>query len=122
MLKTILYLLFLLFFNLLFFLIGGVSHIMSVWISYSFIHLSYLCLGIVSLAWKHYQSNIILFTPIFNIGVTYFILTLIWNIIIILIAPNGYKFNLVANLIMLFMYLLFTIIFIIVNKRIENKG
>lgn len=122
MLVVFIFLLFLLFFNMLFFLIGGTAHSAAVWTSYSFIHISYLCFALSCFGWKLYKGNVALSTPVCYVSMAYFILSFLFNMVMILIRPEGNKFNLAVNLILLFLYLLLALIYIYLNKRIINKG
>lgn len=80
-------------FNIGFFLIGGTDHVASVWVSYGFIHISYLLLVLSHLFVKEGSQLHTLRMPIYAITSTYFILEFIVGLSIIYWAPKSLVFS-----------------------------
>ena len=82
---------FLIVFNIYFFLLKGVDHHSSIWISYVSIHLAYLMLLITPFLVRKGSSSTDYGRPLFSISTSYFFLALIVGIVfIIVVKPVGY--------------------------------
>lgn len=66
-------LVFIIVFNIVFFAIGGVNHILATWIAYSFIHISYIILLLTSLIIKDKENAVIFNIPIISVTSIYFV-------------------------------------------------
>lgn len=97
-LQVILGSIFLVVFNVLFFVIGGLEHNVSVWLSYGFIHFAYLMLlltpGLVSKG----KSAAVFGFSLYVISSAYFFIELIIGVIFILLAPDSYAIALLVQL------------------------
>lgn len=102
--------LFLIMFNLIFFILGGVNHNISVWIAYGFIHLSGIVL-IIS-AFIPTKNNQLSALRLSNISLTlcYFGLEFIIGIVFILISTEKFKLELVIQIVIFFIYLILFVI------------
>jgi hypothetical protein len=80
---------FLIVFNLYFFLLKGIDHPPSVWISYVSIHLAYLMLLTTPYLVTKGSSSADYGRPLFEITTVYFFLSLIVGVIFIAIAPTN---------------------------------
>jgi glucan phosphoethanolaminetransferase (alkaline phosphatase superfamily) len=92
--KTVLWILldsiFVILFNTFFFVIGGADHNASVWISYGFIHFSYLMVLLTPYLVRKGKSATILSLSIYSISIFYFSVVRVTGIIFILIAPESH--------------------------------
>jgi len=94
----VLNLIFLIVFNVFFFILGGTEHNSSVWISYGFIHFSYLMLVLTPILTRKGKSSAIFGFALYSISATYFFVALIMGIIFILIAPESHTAALLIQL------------------------
>ena len=93
-------------FNALYFGIGGVEHPASAWISYGFIHFSYLMMILTPFITQKGKDRATYASSMYAITSTYFFIELIVGGIIIIAAPEGHKFSLFSQLIMCAIYLI----------------
>jgi hypothetical protein len=110
-------LLFLIGFNVVFYVLGGSEHNTSTWLSYTFIHVAYVVLMLVSFFNWQGGNNPILHYPLISIALVYFIVEFIVGVVLILIAPENFIPTLLIQLILL---LIFTFVFI--ANLITNKA
>jgi len=78
-------LVFVVLFNAFFFAIGGVEHNGSVWLSYAFIHLSYLMVVLTPVLARG-KNPVVAGFPLLTISTAYFLLELLIGMVLILIA------------------------------------
>ena len=97
-LSIILRSIFLVLFNVVFFVLGGFEHSPSVWISYGFIHLAYFKLILTSKLIRSGKSRAIFGFSLYTISTTYFIVAFIVGIAFILISPEGFRAALLVQL------------------------
>ena len=100
----ILGLIFLVIFNVIFFVVGGVEHIASVWLSYAFIHFSYFMLVITPLLVRKGKSTAVFGFSLYLISSIYFFIALITGVIFILVSPESYRVPLLVQLIIAGLY------------------
>ncbi len=112
----ILNLVFLLIFNVLFFMLGGFEHNMSVWVSYAFIHFSYLMLLITPKLISKGKSSAIFGFSLYTISSVYFLIEFIIGMIFILIAPENSKYISLVHLLITGLYLVMLISNMIANE------
>lgn len=94
----ILDLIFLVIFNAIFFVAGGVEHGASVWISYGFIHFAYLMLLITPTLIRSGKSAAIFGFSLYSVSAVYFFAELAIGVVFILIDPDGYRAALLVQL------------------------
>jgi len=88
--STLLPLLFIAVFNILFFMIGGTNHPSSVWISYGFIHFAYLTVWFLPILLKSEgDSSYYLSAPMYAMCMQYFVVEFIVGLIFILLSPES---------------------------------
>lgn len=107
--KTAFMLLFLTVFNVLFFLIVGTENPTSIWVSYGFIHFSYLtilCLPIIS---SKGEASYYLSSTLYVQSIAYFLLELVVGIVFIILRLESYIWPVVIQTILWF---LFAIVFL----------
>ena len=105
-LGSLIHLIVLALFNALYFGIGGVDHPASAWISYGFIHFSYVMVIITPYITQKGKDRATYATSMYTITSAYFAIELIVGAIIIIVAPEGHKFSLFSQLIMAAIYLI----------------
>ena len=105
-LGSLIHLIVLALFNALYFVIGGVDHPASAWISYGFIHFSYVMVIITPYITQKGKDRATYAASMYTITSAYFAIELIVGAIIIIVAPEGHKFSLFSQLIMAAIYLI----------------
>ena len=116
-LRFLFQLIFLIIFNVSFFVLGGVAHYISVWISYGFIHFAYFMLVLVPKFTRNGKSSAIFGFSLFAISAAYFFIVFITGMLFILTSPVN---HISALLVQLFIVGLYGIIFI--SHMIANKN
>lgn len=123
--KSILYILldlvFLIVFNTVFFVVGGNEHPISVWISYGFIHFSYLMVLITPFLIRKSSSATIFGFSLYSISAIYFFVEFLIGLIFILIGSDSYKAALVVQVIVAGMYAIMLIANLIANECTADK-
>jgi hypothetical protein len=114
--------LFLVVFNLLFFLLGDVSANetnipKSVWISYGFIHFAYLIMLITPLLVRHGNASINYSRPLYGVSSTYFLVELLAGVTFILIAPESTKVAVIVQVILATLFLAYLLMHLIANEH-----
>jgi hypothetical protein len=89
---------FLIIFNVAFFLLGGTDRKVSVWISYGFIHFACFMLLLTPKLTRGEKSWTALGFPLYVVSATYFLIALFIGVLFILIAPEGYTAALLIQL------------------------
>jgi len=110
-------LIFLIVFNVLFFVLGGTVHNISVWMSYCFIHFSYIMLILTPLITRRGRSKAVFGVTLYSISAVYFIISLITGIIFILLAMEEYTVSLLVQLCIVGLYGIILISNIMANGR-----
>lgn len=116
----IIYMIFLVVFNTLFFLFKANCSYVSVWISYGFIHLAYAAVIITQFLDKQHEE-VSLKLSSYLISISYFIVELFTGIVFIAVNSTEYKFALSLQLVWLGVYLVLLITNLISNKKITNS-
>ena len=88
---TILNLIFLVVFNVLFFVLGDAEYNTSVWISYGFIHFAYFMLLLTPKLFREGKSAAVFGYSLYSLSSAYFLLQFVTGVIFILVAPESYK-------------------------------
>ena len=114
---TILNLIFLVVFNVLFFVLGDAEQNASVWISYGFIHFAYFMLLLTPKLLREGKSRAIFGYSLYSISSAYFILQFVTGVIFILIAPESYKAALSVQLCIAGLYGIFLVANMIANEH-----
>lgn len=113
---VILDLIFLVIFNVVFFVISGTEHPASVWISYGFIHLAYIMLLITPKLIRKNSSSSVFGFSLYSISSTYFLVEFIIGVIFIFAKPESYKVSLVVQIITFGIYAAMLISHMIANE------
>lgn len=97
-------LIFLIVFNVVFFVTGGFEHKSSVWISYGFIHFAYFMLLLTPALIRDGKSSALFGFSIFSVSAAYFLLEFIVGVVFILISLDGYKIAFLVQLVIAGLY------------------
>jgi signal transduction histidine kinase len=95
---------FLIIFNVLFFLAGGTSHPAATWISYGFIHFAYIMLLIIPVLIRRGKSVGVFGFSLYSIASVYFIVEFIIGLFFILTYSEYYKIALCVQIIIAGLY------------------
>ena len=107
---------FLIVFNVLFFVLGGTEHNLSVWMSYGFIHFAYFMLLLTPKITRESKKTSVLGLSIYSISTAYFLTQFLTGIIFILVAPEGYKTALSVQLCIAGLYGIILVSFMLANE------
>jgi len=110
-------LIFLIIFNVFFFMLGNPPHNFSVWLSYGFIHIAYILLVATPILTRKGKSSSVFGFALYSISAAYFIVALVVGIVFILLALES---NNVAFLVQLSIAAIYSIVLIanmIANER-----
>lgn len=120
-LKTIIGLVFLVLFNLFFFLFGGTEHNLSVWTSYGFIHVAYLFLLMTPLLTRADRGEAILSGSIYLRTLSYFFMELILGLIFIFVHPESVTWPVVIQGVMFAFFLVFLLMSMLANDATRES-
>lgn len=123
--KSILYILldlvFLAVFNTVFFVVGGTEHPASVWISYGFIHFSYIMILITPFLIRKSSSAAVLGFSLYSISAAYFFAEFIVGLIFIFVRSESYKAALVVQIIIACIYAILLLSNMIANEHTADS-
>ena len=118
--KSILWILldlvFLIVFNVVFFVAGGTIHPASVWISYGFIHFAYIMLLVTPFLIRKSTNTAVLGFPLYTISAAYFLVAFVVGLVFILIHPESYKLALILQVIIAGIYVIMLISHMLANE------
>ena len=117
LLWIILILVFLIVFNVVFFITDTTKSNVSVWISYGIIHFAYFMLLITPKLIRKGKSSAVFGFSLFSISATYFLAVLISGITFILIYPDKYNIALLIQLCITGLYAIILISYMIANEH-----
>lgn len=117
----ILDLIFLVIFNIVFFVIGGTDHPASVWISYGFIHFAYLMLLVTPKLIRKSSSSAVFGFSLYSISSTYFLIALITGVVFILVRSESFKISLVVQIIIAGIYAIMLVSHMIANEHTADS-
>ena len=117
---AILNLIFLIVFNTLFFVLGGVEHHASVWMSYVFIHFAYLMLLLTPKLIREGKSAAVFGFSLYSISATYFLTEFVTGIIFILVSPENYGTALLVQLCIAGLYGIILVSHMLANEYTAN--
>lgn len=114
-------LVFLIVFNVVFFVSGGANHPASVWISYGFIHFAYIMLLITPFLIRRSTNTAVLGFPLYSISSAYFITAFVVSLIFIFTHPESYKAALIVQVIIAGIYAVMLISHMIANESTADS-
>ena len=115
------YLVFLVIFNTIFFVAGGNEHPASVWISYAFIHFSYIMILATPLLIRKSSSSAIFGFSLYSISSVYFFLEFVVGLVFIFISSESYKAALLTQIIIAGIYAILLLANMIANEHTANN-
>ena len=123
--KPILYILldlvFLAVFNTVFFVVGGTTHPLSVWISYGFIHFSYLMILATPFLIRKSSSAAVFGVSLYSISSVYFFVEFFVGLVFIFVGSDSYKASLVTQVIIAGVYAIILISNLIANEHTTDS-
>ena len=114
-------LVFLVIFNVVFFVLGGTEHPASVWISYGFIHFSYIMLLITPKLIRKSGSSAVFGFSLYSISSAYFLITFVVGVIFVFMRSESYKISLVSQVVIAGLYLIMLISHMIANEHTADN-
>jgi hypothetical protein len=121
LLWIILDLIFLIVFNVVFFVAGGMSHPASVWIAYAFIHIAYILLLITPFLIREGSSKAIFGASLYSISSAYFLLEFIVGIVFIFLKSDSYKASLIVQVVLAGLYGVLLVSHMIANETTADS-
>lgn len=112
---------FLIVFNVIFFVAGGTSHPVSVWVSYGFIHFAYAMLLITPFLIRRSTNTAVLGFPIYSISSAYFTVAFVAGLIFIFTHPESYKTALITQVVIAGIYAVMLISHMIANESTADS-
>lgn len=123
--KSILWILldlvFLIVFNVVFFVMGGTQHPVSVWISYGFIHFAYIMLVVTPFLIRKSSSVAVFGFSLYSISSAYFFVAFIAGVIFIAAHPENYKWSLIIQVVIAGFYAIMLISNMIANEHTADS-
>ncbi len=114
-------LVFLIVFNIVFFVMGGTQHPASVWISYGFIHFAYIMLVITPFLIRKSSSAAVFGFSLYSISSAYFMAAFIVGVIFIAAHPENYKWSLIVQVVIAGFYAIMLISNMIANEHTADS-
>lgn len=108
-------------FNMLFFLNGGTQHIAAEWTAYGFLHFAYLIVLITPLISARASTAILSKTTTYTISLLYFIVELIFAVITFATKTERIKLVVSIETVITALYVIILVINLLVDDSIENK-
>lgn len=112
---------FLIVFNIYFFLLKGFDEPTSVWISYTSIHISYLMLLITPYLVRKGSTSVDYGRPLFVITTSYFFLALIIGVVFIILSSDTYTISLLVQLTIAAIFAVLLLTNLIANEFTANN-
>ena len=103
-------------FNTVFFMVGGTDHPASAWISYGFIHFSYLMILVTPFLIRKSSSQAVFGFSLYSVSAVYFFVEFIVGLVFIFIGSESYKASLVVQVIISGIYAVMLISNLIANE------
>lgn len=123
--KTVLWiildLIFLAIFNTVFFVMTGLQHPASVWISYGFIHFAYLMVIVTPFLIRKSSSAAVFGFSLYSISSTYFLIEFITGIVFIILKSDSFKVALVVQIVIAGIYGILLISHLIANESTADS-
>lgn len=108
---------FLIVFNIIFFVMAGVNQPISVWIAYGFIHFAYVMMLLTPILTKKSSSASVFGFSIISLSTVYFIVEFVVGIIIIFSKPEVYQASLIIQLIIAGVYAIMLLSVLLANEH-----
>ena len=123
--KTVLWILldliFLIVFNTVFFVAGGTEQPASVWISYGFIHFSYIMVILTPFLIRKSSSAAVFGFSLYSISSAYFMIEFVVGLIFVLLRLESYKPALIVQIIIAGLYAIMLISNLLANESTADS-
>lgn len=119
--KIIIALIFLVLFNVLYFVIGGANQSAVNWMSYAFIHVSYLLLLSTPILCPHRDGQTVLIASLYLRALQYFFTELLVGIVIILLGLQSIALPLVVQSVLLALFLILQLMGVLANRATSES-
>ena len=120
-LLLVLYLIFLIVFNTVFFVGAGFEHPDSVWLSYGFIHFAYLMVLLTSCLIRKSGSAAVFGFSLYSISSTYFMIEFIVGVIFIFLRQENVKAALIVQIIIAGVYAVILLSHLLANESTADS-
>ncbi len=108
-------------FNIFFFVLFGAEHTAAVWISYGFIHLSYLMIILTPLFIGKVKNHAVLGLPLYGVSAAYFIITLLVSLFFMTAGRELHRFCLVIHVVITGIYAAAILVNMIANTHTSES-
>lgn len=108
-------------FNILFFLNGGTQHVAAVWIAYGFLHFAYLMVLITPLIYSRGSTETLSKTTTYTVSLLFFMVELILAIVIFATKTEHIKLVISIETVITALYVIILVIILLADDSIENK-
>lgn len=112
---------FLIVFNTVFFVAGGFSHPISVWIAYSFIDFAYLMVVATPFLVRKSASSAIFGASIFSISAGYFYVEFVVGVFFILTSQESFKASLIVQIVIAGIYAVILLLHLLANEQTADS-
>lgn len=119
--KIIIALIFLVLFNILYFVLGGINQSAVHWLSYGFIHVSYLLLLSTPLLCPHCDGQTVLIASLYLRALQYFFTELVVGIAIILLGLQDIALPLIVQSVLLALFLILQLMGVLANRATSKS-
>ncbi len=120
-LNILLDLIFVVIFNAVFFMAGGIDHPASVWLSYAFIHFAYLMVILTPVLVRNSSSASVFGFALGSISSTYFFIELVTGVIFIVAKPETMKIPFIVQIIIFGIYAVMLLSHMIANENTADS-
>ena len=114
-------LVFLVVFNVVFFVATGTKHPASVWVAYAFIHFAYLMVLVTPYLIRKSSSAAVFGFSLYSISSVYFLVQLVVGIVFICLKQESIKVSLITQIIIAGIYAIILISNLIANESTANS-
>ena len=108
-------------FNILFFLNGGIQHITAEWTAYGFLHFAYLIVLITPLISARGSTAILSKTTTYTISLLYFIVELTFAVVTFVTKTEHIKLVVSIETVITTLYVIILVINLLADDSTENK-
>ena len=108
-------------FNVLFFLNGGTQHVAAVWTAYGFLHFAYLMVLITPLIASKGSTTVLSKTTTYTISLLFFIVELLFAIVTFITKTERIKMVISIETVLCAIYVIILVINLLTDDSIANK-
>jgi len=108
-------------FNILFFLNGGTHHVAAVWTAYGFLHFAYIMVLVTPLIASRGSAAVLSKTTTYTISLLYFVVELIFAVITFATKTEHNKLVVSIEIVITALYLIILVTNLLTDDSIQNK-